>query len=161
MKFEYYVLNESWNRQEIKPFNIFENYYVQERTEKAIRKYLRSPKKFKYIKQHKNEFLDREEIAIYGFEALCEEIRSAIMCEEWCRCEYEICVGSLFTTELHDILWDIDKGDIAIEDLYETIKKRDERNHRLKKIDCYQQALPNIPMIVRECIYQYKEQLKK
>ena len=44
MQFEYYVLNYNPNAKKIEPFNIFMNCYVQEYTEKAIKKYLRSPK---------------------------------------------------------------------------------------------------------------------
>ena len=33
--------------------------------------------------------------------------------------------------------------------------------NKLEKWDCYAQAKPNIPMIARECIYQYKEQRKE
>ena len=48
MQFEYYVLNCNPNTKKIEPFNIFRNCYVQEYTEKAIKKYLRSPKNYKY-----------------------------------------------------------------------------------------------------------------
>ena len=34
MKFEYYVMNESFNNGKIEMFNIFQNYLVQERIEK-------------------------------------------------------------------------------------------------------------------------------
>lgn len=73
------------------------------------------------------------EPTLYGFPALCETIRRTIMHEEWARCEYEILVGSLFY--------------------------KDEKE--LKKIDCYTQCLPNIEMITREIIYQYKKQKKE
>ena len=105
MKFEYYVMNESFNNGKIEMFNIFQNYLVQERIEKEIKKYLRSPNKYKYIK---NEF-SKEEIVIYGFEALCEEVRRTIQWQMWSRRQYEIAVGSLSTVEISDVLRDIDK----------------------------------------------------
>ena len=74
MQFEYYVLNYDCNKKKVENFNIFRNCLVQEYTEKAVRKYLRAPKKYKHIVQHENKFLGREEIAIYGFNALVKEI---------------------------------------------------------------------------------------
>ena len=133
MQFEYYVLNYNPNAKKIEPFNIFRNCYVQEYTEKAVRKYLRSPKNYKYVVQHKNDFLGREEIAVYGFDALVKEIDSVIAWQERGRREYECSVGDAFTTDCN----------------------------KLEKWDCYMQAKPNIPMITRECIYQYKEQRKE
>ena len=133
MQFEYYVLNYNPNTKKIEPFNIFRNCYVQEYTEKAVRKYLRSPKNYKYVVQHKNDFLGREEIAVYGFDALVKEIDSIIAWQERGRREYECSVGDAFTTDCN----------------------------KLEKWDCYMQAKPNIPMITRECIYQYKEQRKE
>ena len=133
MQFEYYVLNYNPNAKKIEPFNIFRNCYVQEYTEKAIKKYLRSPKNYKYVVQHKNDFLGREEIAVYGFDALVKEIDSIIAWQERGRREYECSVGDAFTTDCN----------------------------KLEKIDCYMQAKSNIPMIARECIYQYKQQRKE
>ena len=133
MQFEYYVLNYNPNAKKIEPFNIFRNCYVQEYTEKAVRKYLRSPKNYKYVVQHKNDFLGREEITVYGFDALVKEIDSIIAWKERGRREYECSVGDAFTTDCN----------------------------KLEKIDCYMQAKSNIPMIARECIYQYKEQRKE
>ena len=66
MQFEYYVLNYDTNKKKVENFNIFRNCLVQEHTEKAVRKYLRSPKNYKYVVQHKNDFLGREEIAVSG-----------------------------------------------------------------------------------------------
>lgn len=153
MQFEFYVLNHDFNRNKVEMFNIFRNIYVQEWTEKAIKKYLRAPKKFKY-----ESFFNKE--VIYGFDGLCKEVESILRHELWSRCEYEVAVGSLFTTELKDIVREVDKEEIIIDNLYDVLKKKSERNGNLEKIDCFYQAKPNIPMIVRECIYQYKEQLK-
>lgn len=155
MKFEYYVMNESFNNGKIEMFNIFQNYLVQERIEKEIKKYLRSPNKYKYIK---NEF-SKEEIVIYGFEALCEEVRRTIQWQMWSRRQYEIAVGSLSTVEISDVLRDIDKYN-TLEELKEELKKINKRNGRLEKWDCYKQCELNIPMITRECIYQYKQYIK-
>lgn len=155
MKFEYYVMNESFNNGKIEMFNIFQNYLVQERIEKEIKKYLRSPNKYKYIK---NEF-SKEEIVIYGFEALCEEVRRTIQWQMWSRRQYEIAVGSLSTVEISDVLRDIDKYN-TLEELKEELKKINKRNRHLEKWDCYKQCELNIPMITRECIYQYKQYIK-
>ena len=125
MQFEYYVLNYNPNAKKIEPFNIFRNCYVQEYTEKAIKKYLRSPKNYKYERYGED--------TLYGFEGLCKEIERIIQWQEWSRREYEISVGDAF----------------------------EEDCNKLEKWDCYMQTKPNIPMIARECIYQYKEQRKE
>lgn len=133
MQFEYYVLNYNPNAKKIEPFNIFRNCYVQEYTEKAVKKYLRSPKNYKYVVQHKNDFLGREEIVVYGFEALVKEIDRTIAWQERGRREYECSVGDAFTTDCN----------------------------KLEKIDCYYQSKPNMEIIAREAIFQYKKQLKE
>lgn len=133
LKFEFYVLNYDSNRKKVINYNIFNNINVQEWTEKAVRKYLRSPKKFKHIVQYENKFLGKEEIALYGFEAFVEEINRTIAWQEYGRREYEVSVGDAFET-------DIDK---------------------LEKWDTYSQAKPNMTIIAHEVIRQYKEQLKK
>ena len=133
MQFEYYVLNYDTNKKKVINYNIFNNINVQEWTEKAVRKYLRAPKKFKHIVQYENKFLGREEIAIYGFDALAEEIDSIIAWQERGRREYECSVGDAFETDINN---------------YE-------------KWDTYSQAKPNMAIIAHEVIRQYKEQLKK
>ena len=133
MKFEYYVLNYDFNKKKVVNYNIFNNILVQEHTEKAVRKYLRSPKNYKYVVQHKNDFLGREEIAVYGFDALVEEIDRTIAWQERGRNEYECSVGDAFETDINN---------------YE-------------KWDTYSQAKPNMTIIAHEVIRQYKEQLKK
>ena len=124
MQFEYYVLNYNPNTKKIEPFNIFRNCYVQECTEKAIKKYLRSPKNYKYERYGED--------TLYGFEGLCKEIEKTIQWEEWSRREYEISVGDVFEKDCN----------------------------KLEKWDCYGQCVANIPMITREVIWQYKQQLK-
>ncbi len=133
MQFEYYVLNYNFNKKKVENFNIFQNCLVQEYTEKAVRKYLRAPKKFKHIVQYENKLLGREEIALYGFDALVEEIDSIIAWQECGRREYECSVGDAFTTDCN----------------------------KLEKIDCYYQSKPNMKIIAREVIFQYKKQLKE
>ena len=133
MQFEYYVLNYDTNKKKVINYNIFNNINVQEHTEKAVKKYLRAPKKYKHIVQYENKFLGREEIAIYGFDALVEEIDRTIAWQERGRCEYECSVGDAFETDINN---------------YE-------------KWDTYSQAKPNMAIITHEVIRQYKEQLKK
>lgn len=125
MQFEYYVLNYNPNTKKIEPFNIFRNCYVQECTEKAIEKYLRSSKNYKYERYGED--------TLYGFEGLCKQIERIIAWQERSRCEYEISVGDAFEKDCN----------------------------KLEKWDCHMQAQSNIPMIARECIYQYKEQRKE
>ena len=133
MQFEFYVLNYDFNKKKVVNYNIFNNISVQEWTEKEVRKYLRAPKKYKHIVQYENKFLGREEIAIYGFDALVEEIDRTIAWQERGRREYECSVGDAFTTDCN----------------------------KLEKIDCYYQSKPNMKIIAREVIFQYKKQLKE
>lgn len=155
MQFEFYVLNYDWNKKKVINYNVFNNILVQERTEKAVKKYLRNPKKFKY------ESFYKDVEPIYGFDALCKEIEGIIRHEEWARCEYEIAVGSHFITEIYDVLREIGRGNIAVENLYDELKKINSRNSKLEKVDCFGQTKPNIPMITREVIWQYKQHLRK
>ena len=133
LQFEYYVLNYDTNKKKVENFNIFRNCLVQEHIEKAVRKYLRSPKNYKHIIQHKNDFLGREEIVVYGFDALVKEIDSIIAWQERGRREYEVSVGDAFETDINN---------------YE-------------KWDTYSQAKPNMVIIAHEVIRQYKEQKKE
>ena len=133
MQFEFYVLNYDWNKKKVINYNVFNNILVQERTEKAVKKYLRNPKKFKYIVQYENKILGKEEVAIYGFEALVREIDRTIAWKELGRREYEVCVGDAFETDIN----------------------------KLEKWDTYQQARPNMEIITHTVIRQFKEQKKK
>lgn len=74
-------------------YNIFNNIHVQEATEKAVKKYLRSPKNFVY------KPFGKDEDVVYGFDALVREIDSIIRWEEWSRREYECSVGDAFETD--------------------------------------------------------------
>ena len=155
IQFEYYVLNYDINKNKVIQYNIFRNINVQEYTEREIRKYLRSPNNYKY-----DSFFKDEE-AVYGFDGLCKRFEQILRHEEWSRCEYEIAVGGIFITELSDIVREVERGEIAVEDIYEEIQRKNKRNSKLEKWDCFQQTQKNIPMIMRECIRQYKEQVKK
>ena len=155
MQFEYYVLNYDINKNKVIQYNIFRNINVQEYTEKEIKKYIRSPNNYKY-----DSFFKDEE-AVYGFDGLCKRFEQILRHEEWSRCEYEIAVGGIFITELSDIVREVERGEIAVEDIYEEIQRKNKRNSKLEKWDCFQQTQKNIPMIMRECIRQYKEQQKK
>ena len=100
MQFEYYVLNYDCNAKKIVPFNIFRNIHVQEWTEKAVRKYLRSPKNFTY------KSFDGKEI-LHGFDAFVKELDGIIAWQEKFRREYEISVGDLFETDINNYeKWD-------------------------------------------------------
>ena len=153
MRFEYYVLNYDCNKRKVEAFNIFNNCWVQEQTEKEIKKYIRNPKNYKY----KSFWKDEKEL--YGFDALVKRIDGIIAGEEWGRYEYEMCVGEKFTPEVHDILKEIDKFN-TLEELKEELERLDKRISRLRGTDCYEQCNKNMPMIVRECIWQYKQQKK-
>lgn len=150
--FEYYVLNYNRNSKKIERFNIFRNWFVYEKTVKEIRKYLRSPKKYRYSSYRNGE--------LFGFDALCEKFRTILMSEEWSRCEYEIAAGSIFIREIKDVLHLMDREEISREDVYDKLVELNKVNESLEKWDCFQQAELNIPMIVRECIYQYKKEAK-
>lgn len=98
MKFEFHVLNYNHNKRQVELFNIFDNIHVQEWTEKAIRKYLRSPSKYKY---------DGLDVHLTGFAALCEEILTTIAWQERGRMEYEISVGYAFEQDCSKLeKWD-------------------------------------------------------
>ena len=68
MQFEFYVLNYDCNKKKVVNYNIFNNIRVQEWTEKAVRKYLRSPKNFSYTP------FGKDVETIYGFDAFIREI---------------------------------------------------------------------------------------
>lgn len=100
MQFEYYVLNYDCNGHKIVPFNIFRNILVQEETEKAVRKYLRSPKNFTY------KSFDGKEI-LYGFDAFVKELDGIIAWQEKFRRQYEVSVGDAFETDCKKLeKWD-------------------------------------------------------
>ena len=82
---------------------------------------------------HKYDFDTQEYYYIYGFNGLCETIKMLIMWQEWSRREYEISVGDAFEDDLS----------------------------KFEKWDCYAQCEPNIAIIAREVIYQYKKWVKE
>ena len=89
----------------------------------------------KYLRSPKNytykSFDGKEEI--YGFDALVKEIDHIIKWQEWGRSEYEMSCGYKFETDCN----------------------------KLQSTDCYEQCKPNMGMITREVIWQYKQQKKK
>ncbi len=89
----------------------------------------------KYLRSPKNftytSYFDKEEVR--GFDAFVKELDSIIAWQERGRCEYEMCVGYTFEDDCN----------------------------KLEKWDCYQQCTPNMEMIAREVIFQYKQYKKK
>lgn len=101
MQFEFYVLNYDFNKKKVVNYNIFNNIRVQEWTEKAVRKYLRAPKKFKYNPFNKNEEM------LYGFDAFVKELDRTIAWQERGRREYECSVADAFETDINKLeKWD-------------------------------------------------------
>ena len=101
MQFEFYVLNYDFNKKKVVNYNIFNNIRVQEWTERAVKKYLRAPKKFSYTP------FGKDVETIYGFDALVKEIDSIIRWEEWSRREFEVSVGDAFETDCEKLeKWD-------------------------------------------------------
>ncbi len=101
IQFEFYVLNYNFNKRKIEMFNIFNNIRVQEWAEKAVRKYLRNPKRFTFTSYTKNEEV------IYGFDGFVKELDRIIRHEEWSRRQYEISVSDAFTTDCEKLeKWD-------------------------------------------------------
>ena len=127
MQFEYYVLNYDCNAKKIVPFNIFRNIHVQEWTEKAVRKYLRSPKNFTY------KSFDGKEI-LHGFDALVKEQDGIIAWQEHWRREYEISVGDLFETDCNKLeKWDCyGQAHMNIETISREIIRQYKQNKRMK-----------------------------
>ena len=88
----------------------------------------------KYLRNPKNyvyKSFDGQEV-IYGFDALVKELDSIIRWQEWGRSEYEMSCGYKFETDCN----------------------------KLQSTDCYEQCKPNMGMIAREVIWQYKQQKK-
>ena len=154
MQFEFYVLNYDFNKKKVVNYNIFNNIRVQEWTERAVKKYLRAPKKFSYTP------FGKDVETIYGFDALVKEIDSIIAWQERGRREYEVSVGDAFITEIRDIVREVERGSLTNDNLYDELKKTEKHNAKLEKWDCYEQAKPNMKMITYEVIRQYKEQKK-
>lgn len=86
-------MNYNHNKQKVEPFNIFNNVWVQKLTEKEVKRYLRSPKNYKY-----ESFFNGKDV-VYGFEGLLKRIDSIIGGEEWGRSEYELSCGYAFETD--------------------------------------------------------------
>ena len=136
MKFEFYVLNWNINKKQVENFNIFNNAPLSNRIEKEVKKYLRGPSLYKYIKYGFGE----PDTVISGFEGFCEELRTSIMWQEWARCEYEIAVGDLFEKDVDKFeKWDCYKQAlpnieiIAREVIYQAKKqmKKEKENRKV------------------------------
>lgn len=155
LQFEYYVLNYDTNKNKVIPFNIFRNINVQEWTEKAVRKYLRCPKNYKFERSYRNEE------PVYGFDALVKEIDSIIAWQEQGRREYEVSVGDAFITEIRDIVREVERGNLANDNLYEELKKVERHNAKLEKWDTYSQVKHNMEIVAHEVLRQYRQQKKK
>lgn len=95
--FKYYVLNYDFNRRKVEMFNIFQNWILDEAAQKEVKKYIRSPSKYK----------SWHDDSISGFEAFKKEILSLIKWQEWSRREYEISVGDAFEEDIAKLeKWD-------------------------------------------------------
>ena len=127
MQFEYYVLNYDCNAKKIVPFNIFRNIHVQEWAEKAVRKYLRSPKNFTY------KSFDGKE-SLHGFDAFVKELDGIIKWQEWSRRQYEVSVGDLFETDCNKLeKWDCyGQAHMNIETISREIIRQYKQNKRMK-----------------------------
>jgi hypothetical protein len=90
----------------------------------------------KYLRSpNKYEYVDsifHDRKKYYGFDALVQQIGRLIRWQEWGRREYEISVGDAFEDDCG----------------------------KLEKWDCYQQCEPNLEMIAREVLWQYKNNKK-
>ena len=101
MQFEFYVLNYDFNKKKVVNYNIFNNIRVQEWTERAVKKYLRAPKKFSYTP------FGKDVETIYGFDAFVKELDRTIAWQERGRREYEISVGDAFEDDCEKLgKWD-------------------------------------------------------
>lgn len=101
MQFEFYVLNYDTNRKKVINYNIFNNINVQEWTEKAVRKYMRAPKKFIY------EPFNKSEETLYGFDAFVKELDRTIAWQERGRRQYEVSVADAFESDVNKLeKWD-------------------------------------------------------
>lgn len=88
----------------------------------------------KYLrKKDEYEFYDFiKKERYYGWEAYLKELRICFL-EEWARVEYEISVGAPFETDCK----------------------------KLRKMNCYDQIVPNLELIARDAIYQIKKEQKE
>lgn len=150
-KFEFYALNYNSNSKQVEMFNIFNNATVYNRTLSAVKKYCRSPKNYSYTKFACHSKDDKK---IYGFEGFCTEIESVIKSEEWARHEYEILAGNVLTGS-HQI--SDENNEKNIENKLKKLESLEKDIKALKKWDCYAQALPNIELIARDVVFQYRK----
>ena len=138
MQFEYYVLNYDINKRKVEPFNVFNNCWVQEQTEKEIKKYIRNPKNYKY----KSFWKDEKEL--YGFNALVKRIFSETIefNDEYC---YPITIGAMqiLIKKLSDELQKVN------------FNKMDEVDeYSVNKLLC---AIEDLSKIINNAIWDYQD----
>lgn len=154
--FKWYVLNYNINQKKIEQWNIFENINVSKNCLEAVKEYIKHPSEYVYHDYDNNE--------TKGFDGLCAKFQSILRCELWARREYEISVGDAFIPDVKDfasmINTYISEGK-TLQDLSNDINvKANKKYYNLEKYDVYKQCEQNIPAIVRECIFQYKQNNK-
>lgn len=88
IKLEFYVPQERFNENKIEMVNIFNNVYVHDWSINAIKKYIRSPKSFRYYEWSGIN----GGYWIYGWEAFVREIDSILRNQLWSRCQYEVLI---------------------------------------------------------------------
>lgn len=131
LKFEWYVVNENFNKNKIEMFNIFNNWKVNEHTNKLC---------VDYKKKH------------MSFEEFTEELKQIIKWQEWSRCEYEVCVAGWPPTYL-----DKDGKRICH---YNNNENEPIYDVKMEKIDCYWQCVPNMKIIAKYVLEEYYPRLK-
>ena len=131
MKMEYYVLNVDF-KGEVNRWNIYNNSYVKHWCLKEIKKYLRSPAKYKVERRSWGETVVKT-----GIDALCEEFKSIFAHEFRARYQYEFSVSRPFPTD--------NEGNLKDE---------------FYKKDIFYLLEPNLKNIVYDAIRQYKDNLK-
>lgn len=102
MLFEWYVLKYSYEKKNTESYNIFSDEVIQENVQKAIRRYLRAPSKFEYLRYTPPGKEDRSE---YGFKALVSKIDSIIFHAD--SSYYEEIVFPDYMTEEEEKPWSV------------------------------------------------------
>lgn len=90
-QFEYYVLNYDSIKKKVTNYNIFNNIYVNEKTNEFLDEYCNLMNEEDYTSE---DFWNGK--LYHGFAALCYDIDRIIRYEEWSRVQYEISVGPPF-----------------------------------------------------------------
>lgn len=136
LELEYYVVNGQYDStSSCGMFNIFNNICVYEEVIKEVKKYCKNTKRYSMVRYN---YETGKEESLYGYEAFVENLRQIVAWQEWGRVEYEIGVCPWLESKSFEI---------------------DELN--FKKMDCYEQFLPNKEMVADYVIEQYKSFVKK